>query len=115
MFTSYFPLQNMSYSCLLEVSDEEREFLTLEELKPHQLTELAVSNQCSADMQLSSPSLAHEQLYGDGFHHHHHHHQYYHSHHRHQHQSDQSQQPGHEHIYYDLNSQQQQPRTEYDL
>lgn len=37
---SNFLLQDISYSRLLQVPDDEREFLTLDELKPHHLTEL---------------------------------------------------------------------------
>lgn len=44
MVARNFSIQDLPYSGLLQVPDEEREFLTLEELKPHQLTELGVSN-----------------------------------------------------------------------
>lgn len=37
-----FSLQDLPYSRLLQVPDDEREYLTLEELKPHQLTELGI-------------------------------------------------------------------------
>lgn len=33
-------LQDLPYARLLQVSEEDREFLTLDDLKPHQLTEL---------------------------------------------------------------------------
>lgn len=41
MVARNFTLQDLPYTRLLQVSDEDREFLTLEELKPHQLTELS--------------------------------------------------------------------------
>lgn len=41
MVTRNFTLQDLPYTRLLQVPDEDREFLTLEELKPHQLTELS--------------------------------------------------------------------------
>lgn len=41
MVAPNFTLQDLPYAHLLQVSDEDREFLTLEELKPHQLTELS--------------------------------------------------------------------------
>ncbi|XP_055686353.1 protein cycle isoform X2 [Lutzomyia longipalpis] len=44
MVARNFSIQDLPYSGLLQVPDEEREFLTLEELKPHQLTELGVSH-----------------------------------------------------------------------
>lgn len=37
-----FSLQELPYSRLLQMPDDEREFLALDELKPHQLTELGV-------------------------------------------------------------------------
>ncbi|XP_038119042.1 aryl hydrocarbon receptor nuclear translocator-like protein 1 isoform X1 [Culex quinquefasciatus] len=43
MVARNFSLQDLPYNNLLQVPEEEREFLTLEELKPHQLTELGVS------------------------------------------------------------------------
>ncbi|XP_055602290.1 basic helix-loop-helix ARNT-like protein 1 [Uranotaenia lowii] len=43
MVARNFSLQDLSYNHLLQVPEEEREFLTLDELKPHQLTELGVS------------------------------------------------------------------------
>lgn len=42
MVARNFSLQELSYSRLLQMPDDEREFLTLDELKPHQLTELGV-------------------------------------------------------------------------
>nr|XP_029734953.1 aryl hydrocarbon receptor nuclear translocator-like protein 1 isoform X2 [Aedes albopictus] len=47
MVARNFSLQDLPYNHLLQVPEEEREFLTLEELKPHQLTELGVSVSCS--------------------------------------------------------------------
>ncbi len=44
MVARNFSVQDIPYSRLLQVPDEEREFLNLEELKPHQLTELGISN-----------------------------------------------------------------------
>lgn len=41
MVARNFSLQDLPYARLLQVSDEDREFLSLEELKPHQLTELS--------------------------------------------------------------------------
>lgn len=40
MVARNFSIQDISYSRLLQVPDDEREFLTLDELKPHHLTEL---------------------------------------------------------------------------
>lgn len=45
MVARNFSLQDLPYSRLLQVPDDEREFLTLDELKPHQLTELGVTSQ----------------------------------------------------------------------
>lgn len=42
MVARNFSLQDLPYSRLLQVPDEEREYMTLEELKPHQLTELGL-------------------------------------------------------------------------
>lgn len=42
MVARNFSMQELPYSRLLQIPDDEREFLTLEELKPHQLTELGV-------------------------------------------------------------------------
>lgn len=42
MVARNFSLQELPYSRLLQMPDDEREFLTLDELKPHQLTELGV-------------------------------------------------------------------------
>lgn len=47
-----FSLQELPYSRLLQMPDDEREFLTLDELKPHQLTDLGVEphpNSTTAD------------------------------------------------------------------
>lgn len=44
MVARNFSLQDLPYTRLLSVPDEEREFLTLEELKPHHLTELGSQN-----------------------------------------------------------------------
>lgn len=43
MVARNFSLQDLPYARLLQVSDEDREFLSLEELKPHQLTVLSGS------------------------------------------------------------------------
>ncbi|XP_058122930.1 basic helix-loop-helix ARNT-like protein 1 [Anopheles ziemanni] len=43
MVARNFSFQDLPYNRVLQVPDEEREFLTLDELKPHQLTELGVS------------------------------------------------------------------------
>lgn len=40
MVTRNFSLQDLPFSQLLTVPEDEKEFLTLEELKPHHLTEL---------------------------------------------------------------------------
>lgn len=40
MVTRNFSLQDLPFSRLLSVPEDEKEFLTLEELKPHHLTEL---------------------------------------------------------------------------
>jgi hypothetical protein len=44
MVARNFSLQDLPYS-LHQVPDDEREFMTLDELKPHQLTELGVAPQ----------------------------------------------------------------------
>lgn len=44
MVARNFSVQDLPYSRLLSVPDDEREFLTLEELKPHHLTELTGQN-----------------------------------------------------------------------
>ncbi|KAJ6641830.1 Protein cycle [Pseudolycoriella hygida] len=44
MVARNFSVQDIPYSRLLQVPDDEREFLNLEELKPHQLTELGISS-----------------------------------------------------------------------
>ncbi|XP_058065301.1 basic helix-loop-helix ARNT-like protein 1 [Anopheles bellator] len=43
MVARNFSLQDMPYNRVLQVPDDEREYLTLDELKPHQLTELGVT------------------------------------------------------------------------
>lgn len=43
MVARNFSLQDVPYSRLLQVPDDDREFLTLDDLKPHQLTELGVT------------------------------------------------------------------------
>lgn len=53
MVARNFTLQDLSYNHLLQVPEEEREFLTLDELKPHQLTELGVSVSSSPVQQQS--------------------------------------------------------------
>lgn len=47
MVARNFSMQELPYSRLLQIPDDEREFLTLEELKPHQLTELGVDTNAS--------------------------------------------------------------------
>lgn len=54
MVARNFSLQDLSYSRLLQVPDEEREFLALEELKPYQLTELGLSTQNSIESDQNS-------------------------------------------------------------
>ncbi|XP_035918129.1 aryl hydrocarbon receptor nuclear translocator-like protein 1 isoform X1 [Anopheles stephensi] len=53
MVARNFSLQDLPYNRVLQVPDEEREFLALDELKPHQLTELGVTvtNSSSAQQQ----------------------------------------------------------------
>lgn len=41
MVTRNFTLHDLPYQRLLQVPEEDREFLTLDDLKPHQLTELS--------------------------------------------------------------------------
>ncbi|XP_062542925.1 basic helix-loop-helix ARNT-like protein 1 isoform X2 [Armigeres subalbatus] len=53
MVARNFPLQDLPYNHLLQVPEEEREFLTLDELKPYQLTELGVSVSSSPVQQQS--------------------------------------------------------------
>lgn len=62
MVTRNFSLQDLPYSRLLSVpDDDENEFLTLEELKPHHLTELGSS-------QLLNQSVTIEPQLNDSFH-----------------------------------------------
>lgn len=56
MVARNFSIQDLPYSRLLSVPDDEREFLTLEVLKPHHLTELGghqASNQNPPHQQLT--------------------------------------------------------------
>ncbi|XP_041771378.1 aryl hydrocarbon receptor nuclear translocator-like protein 1 isoform X1 [Anopheles merus] len=48
MVARNFSLQDLPYNRVLQVPDEEREFLALDELKPHQLTELGVAVTCAS-------------------------------------------------------------------
>lgn len=59
MVARNFSVQDIPYSRLLQVPDEEREFLNLEELKPHQLTELGISNHHRIDENESNPGTNH--------------------------------------------------------
>lgn len=63
MVARNFSLQEIPFSRQLEVSEEDREFLTFEELKPHQLTELGPSNICCNNMQTITP--VHDGMYAD--------------------------------------------------
>lgn len=45
MVNCNFSLQDLPFSRLLSVPEDEKEFLTLEELKPHHLTELNAQSQ----------------------------------------------------------------------
>lgn len=45
MVNRNFSLQDLPFSRLLSVPEDEKEFLTLEELKPHHLTELNTQSQ----------------------------------------------------------------------
>lgn len=45
MVNHNFSLQDLPFSRLLSVPEDEKEFLTLEELKPHHLTELNTQSQ----------------------------------------------------------------------
>lgn len=62
MVARNFSVQDIPYSRLLQVPDEEREFLNLEELKPHQLTELGISNHHRNDEHESIPSGTQQHL-----------------------------------------------------
>lgn len=62
MVARNFSLQDLPYSRLLQVPDEEREFLTLEELKPHQLTELGLSTQSTLDSGHNAQSENNQQV-----------------------------------------------------
>lgn len=42
-------MPDIPYARLLQVPDDEREFLNLEELKPHQITELGILNQTTTN------------------------------------------------------------------
>ncbi|XP_037044649.1 protein cycle isoform X3 [Bradysia coprophila] len=59
MVARNFSVQDIPYSRLLQVPDEEREFLNLEELKPHQLTELGISNHHRNDESESNSGTHH--------------------------------------------------------
>lgn len=88
---------DISYNRLLPSHEDEREYLNLEELKPHQLTDLGILSQsgpgpidgqlphCSPDSMSAAkaadaqePSIYRSQPL---FHHHHHHHNSHHHHH----------------------------------
>lgn len=96
-------MPDIPYTRLLQVPDDEREFLNLEELKPYQITELGILNQATSaghDNRLSQsltndPSLAatattvataalanqENCIYRlQPSYHHHHHHQHHHHH-----------------------------------
>jgi hypothetical protein len=45
MVTRNFSLQDLPFSRLLSVPEDEKEYMTLEELKPHHLTELNSQSQ----------------------------------------------------------------------
>uniref|UniRef100_A0A182Q698 Uncharacterized protein n=1 Tax=Anopheles farauti TaxID=69004 RepID=A0A182Q698_9DIPT len=60
MVARNFSLQDLPYNRVLQVQpDEEREFLALDELKPHQLTELGVSAATASSS--SSPAAQQQQ------------------------------------------------------
>lgn len=59
MVARNFSVQDIPYSRLLQVPDDEREFLNLEELKPHQLTELGISNHHRIDENESDSGTHH--------------------------------------------------------
>lgn len=86
MFTCNFLLKDLPFSRLLTVPEDEKEFLTLEELKPHHLTELNNQSQITSQ---EHQYLSDQQLHiaQDGI--------------------DQSY-----NVYYDLNTQQ---KTKYDI
>ena len=50
MVARNFSFQEVPYSRLLQIPDEEREFLNLEELKPHQLADLGLSSSLPATL-----------------------------------------------------------------
>ncbi|GAB0089841.1 CYCL [Sergentomyia squamirostris] len=81
MVARNFSLQDLPYSGMLQIPDEEREFMTLEELKPHQFTELSVPNTSQGSSM--SPSSSHQCI-----------------------MHPQSSQFGQQQIYFDLNTQQ---------
>jgi hypothetical protein len=62
---SNFLLQDISYSRLLQVPDDEREFMTLDELKPHHLTELTGPQQDQQEQQQHQPQNNNQQLTND--------------------------------------------------
>lgn len=65
MVARNFSLQETPYSRLLEVPDDNREFLNLEELTPHQLTELGIQNsQHHQQIRNTSSSPKHVQIIG---------------------------------------------------
>lgn len=55
MVTRNYSIQDLPYSRLLSVPDDdsEREFLTLEELKPHHLTDLGGQSELNQNQQLT--------------------------------------------------------------
>ena len=101
MIARNFSLQDLPYSRIREVPDDEREYLTIDELKPHQLTELGVPSQQNLGIQQHTNQLQqncltqsvasvsgynqqlhqqpqHQQLQHQQQHHHHHHHHQHH-------------------------------------
>lgn len=61
MVTRNFSLQDLPFSRLLTVPEDEKEFMTLEELKPHHLTEL--NNQSQINNQHEHQYLSDQQLH----------------------------------------------------
>ena len=60
-------LQDLPYARLLQVSEEDREFLTLDDLKPHQLTELTglSTHNPTHNNNVSSPPVQGQELHCD--------------------------------------------------
>lgn len=62
-------IQDISYSCILQETDEEREFLNCawDEFKSHQLTELNIANPCTSDIDLvrdATVAAGQDEVYG---------------------------------------------------